>query len=79
MHDELPDDKACQSGLTKTCQQDVMLFLQMAGRSLESELDIWKKHAHMFVQLAQQTVNSSSRQQSELHERVESARNTMTR
>jgi len=51
----------------------------MAGRSLESELEVWRKHAQIFVRLAHQTISSSATQQTQMHEHLELAQNTMTR
>ena len=56
-----------------------MIFLQMAARSLEEELQVWKRHAQMFVRFAKQTIDSSPSQQTQLHEHVEVARNAMIR
>ena len=50
----------------------------MAGRSLESELQTYKKHAQLFVQLAKNKTGScTASQQAQLQERVELAKKSV--
>ena len=49
----------------------------MAARSLEADLDAWKNHVKMYVQLARQTLKSSAKHESQLQEGVQLAKNTL--
>ena len=51
-------------------------ILQMAGRSLESELRTWKQHAQMYVQLANNIVGRTG-SQTKLQEHVDSAQKSI--
>jgi len=57
----------------------IFVILQMAGCSLESELRTWKKHTQIFVSLANKNINGTDAQQTQLHDRVESAQNSIIR
>ena len=55
-------------------------ILQMAGyTTLESDLQIWKQHAQLFLTLANKTINDTDMRQTQLNDHVESAHNSVVR
>jgi len=52
----------------------MLCILQMAGRSLEAELQTWKMHSQMFVNLATKIVSGKAAHEAHLQQHVEKAK-----
>jgi len=51
----------------------------MAGSTVQSDLQFYKSHAKMFIQLANKTINDTATRQTQLDSHVDSARNSVVR